>query len=161
MLKKLKDQNSGFTIIEVLIVLAIVGLIMLIVFMAVPALNRNKRNTQSRNDVALYLGAVQEWSNNNNGNVPVNAPTNSLTSNNGVNSLANTVYMTEPVTVLTGAQNGALGLGVMQLVTGAKCDPSNPGATYIPPGGVTNRAIAVRFTVEASNGSPVPQCQES
>jgi prepilin-type N-terminal cleavage/methylation domain-containing protein len=38
MLKKLKKSDSGFTIIEVMIVLAIAGLILLIVFLAVPAM---------------------------------------------------------------------------------------------------------------------------
>ncbi|MDQ3065292.1 MAG: prepilin-type N-terminal cleavage/methylation domain-containing protein, partial [bacterium] len=41
MLSRIKNNNKGFTIIEVLIVLAIAGLIMLIVFLAVPALQRN------------------------------------------------------------------------------------------------------------------------
>jgi prepilin-type N-terminal cleavage/methylation domain-containing protein len=37
----LKNNKKGFTIIEVLIVLAIAGVIMVIVFLAVPALQRN------------------------------------------------------------------------------------------------------------------------
>jgi prepilin-type N-terminal cleavage/methylation domain-containing protein len=37
--------RTGFTIIEVMIVLAIAGLILLIVFLAVPALEREARNT--------------------------------------------------------------------------------------------------------------------
>ena len=41
-----KKRAEGFTIIEVLIVLAIAGLILLVVFLAVPALQRNARNTQ-------------------------------------------------------------------------------------------------------------------
>lgn len=48
---KLKSQN-GFTIIEVLIVLAIAGLIMLIVFLAVPALQRNQRNNARNSDAS-------------------------------------------------------------------------------------------------------------
>ncbi len=68
MLKKLKS-NRGFTIIEVLIVLAIAGLILLIVFLAVPALQRNSRNTQRGNDAARALGAAQEVLNNNNGDM--------------------------------------------------------------------------------------------
>jgi len=70
MLNKLKQRKQGFTIIEVLIVLAIAGLILLIVFLAVPALQRNSRNTQRKNDVASILGAVAEFSNNNNGKNP-------------------------------------------------------------------------------------------
>lgn len=66
---KLKNEK-GFTIIEVLIVLAIAGLILLIIFLAVPALQRNSRNTQRKNDVAALLGAVSNYSNNNNGDLP-------------------------------------------------------------------------------------------
>jgi prepilin-type N-terminal cleavage/methylation domain-containing protein len=67
---KLTKQEKGFTIIEVLIVLAIAGLIILIVFLAVPALQRNSRNTQRKNDAARASGAVQEVANNNNGQIP-------------------------------------------------------------------------------------------
>lgn len=73
MLKKLNSETKGFTIIEVLIVLAIAGLIMLIVFLAVPALQRNSRNTQRRNDVQKILGIMQEAANNNNGILPSGA----------------------------------------------------------------------------------------
>ncbi len=67
---KTKLNKKGFTIIEVLIVLAIAGLILLIVFLAVPALQRNSRNTQRKNDVAGLLGAFSEYTNNNNGTFP-------------------------------------------------------------------------------------------
>lgn len=63
-------SNKGFTIIEVLIVLAIAGLIMLIVFLAVPALQRNAHNTSIKNDVSNILGGMTEFENNNNGAVP-------------------------------------------------------------------------------------------
>lgn len=68
MLQKYKDKREeGFTIIEVLIVLAIAGLIILIVFLAVPALQRNSRNTQRTNDASLIAASVNECLNNNNG----------------------------------------------------------------------------------------------
>ncbi len=67
MLQKLKKQESGFTIIEVLIVLAIAGLIMLIVFLAVPALQRNSRNRGRENDASLLAAAVNDCVTNKNG----------------------------------------------------------------------------------------------
>ena len=70
MFVKKSGQNKGFTIIEVLIVLAIAGLIMLIVFLAVPALNRNARNTQRRDDVAALMAMFAETLNNNNASQP-------------------------------------------------------------------------------------------
>lgn len=55
----LKKKLGGFTIIEVMIVLAIAGLIMLIVFLALPALQRNSRN-YDRKQVAGELATVME-----------------------------------------------------------------------------------------------------
>lgn len=62
-----RQKRSGFTIIEVMIVLAIVGLIMLIVFLAVPALQRTARNKMRRNDVGIILAYVSEYRSNNKG----------------------------------------------------------------------------------------------
>jgi prepilin-type N-terminal cleavage/methylation domain-containing protein len=60
MFKNLKKRAEGFTIIEVLIVLAIAGLIMLIVFLAVPALQRNQRNTARTSDASRWATSVTE-----------------------------------------------------------------------------------------------------
>jgi prepilin-type N-terminal cleavage/methylation domain-containing protein len=70
MLKKLKNDSQGFTIIEVMIVLAIAGLILLIVFLAVPALQRNSRNTQRKNDASHLASVISEWKSNNGGTTP-------------------------------------------------------------------------------------------
>ncbi|MGH7195065.1 MAG: prepilin-type N-terminal cleavage/methylation domain-containing protein, partial [Candidatus Saccharimonadales bacterium] len=73
MLKKLQKPNSkGFTIIEVMIVLAIAALILLIVLLAVPALQRGSRNTQRKNDVSAVAAGVANYISNNNGSVPDN-----------------------------------------------------------------------------------------
>lgn len=63
-------KESGFTIIEVLIVLAIAGLIMAIVFFAVPQLQRNSRDNQ-RQSVANRISAeLTTYSGNNQGTYP-------------------------------------------------------------------------------------------
>lgn len=67
---KVKLNNKGFTIIEVLIVLAIAGLIMLIVFLAVPALQRTARNTQRKNDVSGIASMISNYVSNNGGTLP-------------------------------------------------------------------------------------------
>ena len=67
MLDRLKKDNKGFTIIEVLIVLAIAGLIMLIVFLAVPALQRNQRNNARNSDASRIAAAISECLANRNG----------------------------------------------------------------------------------------------
>ncbi|MCA9347877.1 type II secretion system protein [Candidatus Saccharibacteria bacterium] len=67
MVSKLNKDNKGFTIIEVLIVLAIAGLIMLIVFLAIPALQRSQRNTQRKSDASAIVTAINNASTNANG----------------------------------------------------------------------------------------------
>lgn len=47
MLRK-KIQKNGFTIIEVVLVLAVAGLIFLMIFLALPALQRSQRDTQRK-----------------------------------------------------------------------------------------------------------------
>jgi prepilin-type N-terminal cleavage/methylation domain-containing protein len=71
MLSKLKkSDNKGFTIIEVMIVLAIAGLILLIVFLAVPALQRSSRNTSRKSDAGRVSAAVSDYVSNNQGKLP-------------------------------------------------------------------------------------------
>lgn len=64
-----KENQKGFTIIEVLIVLAIAGLIMLVVFLAVPALQRNARNTARTSDASLFAASINQCITNNNGKI--------------------------------------------------------------------------------------------
>ncbi len=63
-------NKKGFTIIEVVLVLAIAGLIFLMVFIALPALQRSQRNTQREDDLARVLTGVNQYQANNNGKVP-------------------------------------------------------------------------------------------
>lgn len=67
---KQKTNQKGFTIIEVMIVLAIAGLILAIVLFAVPALQRNGRNAQIRTTANTLLGYFSEYPSNNNGKTP-------------------------------------------------------------------------------------------
>lgn len=66
------DEGSlgGFTIIEVVLVLAIAGLIFLMVFIALPALQRSQRDTQRRDDLARVTDAITQFQTNNNGRLP-------------------------------------------------------------------------------------------
>ena len=63
-------SKKGFTIIEVVLVLAIAGLIFLMVFIALPALQRSQRNTRRRSDMARILSAFTEYQSNNGGKMP-------------------------------------------------------------------------------------------
>lgn len=66
-----KDDRPGFTIIEVVLVLAIAGLIFLIVFLALPALQRNQRDTQRRSGLGRIITRLENYKVNNNGNYPL------------------------------------------------------------------------------------------
>ncbi len=69
-MKKLTNSKKGFTIIEVSLVLAIAGLIFLMIFVALPALQRNQRDAQRRDDIMTYLEQLKKYQTNNRGNLP-------------------------------------------------------------------------------------------
>ncbi len=82
MQKTTNRKESGFTIIEVVLVLAIAGLIFLIVFLALPQLQRSRRDTQRKNDVGRMLSSLESYAGNNSGVYPAAAASgaNSFTS---------------------------------------------------------------------------------
>ena len=73
-----QSKRKGFTIIEVVLVLAIAGLIFLMVFVALPALQRSQRDTARRNDLARVDTSLVQYQTNNQGtNGGSNLPFNS------------------------------------------------------------------------------------
>ena len=153
-----KRKESGFTIVEVMIVLAIAGLIILIVFLAVPALQRNSRNTQRSNDVSALLGGVAEYQAANNGSITGLTATN-LTSSaktgyyegttSGGQGSVNVVAATSAgVTLSTAATDDRV-----IIVTSAKCNGS--AAAQGP-----SRGVVALYQVETSS-TPVAKCQAS
>lgn len=70
MKKSLYNGQRGFTIIEVVLVLGIAGLIFLMVFIALPALQRTQRDSARRDDVLLLLRKVKDYQTNNRGALP-------------------------------------------------------------------------------------------
>ncbi|HWT40824.1 MAG TPA: type II secretion system protein [Dongiaceae bacterium] len=68
-----KHFNKGFTIIEVVLVLAIAGLIFLMVFIALPALQSGQRDTARKTDVGSVATAVSNYTANNRGAFPTTA----------------------------------------------------------------------------------------
>ncbi len=65
-----KLNKKGFTIIEVVLVLAIAGLIFLMVFVALPNLQRSQRDTQRRDDYAALASNITAYISNNSGKLP-------------------------------------------------------------------------------------------
>ena len=64
MAKNNTNSKKGFTIIEVVLVLAIAGLIFLMVFVALPALQRSQRDTARRNDIARVDTSLTQYQTN-------------------------------------------------------------------------------------------------
>ena len=81
----LNKTYRGFTIIEVMIVLAIAGLIMVIVFFAIPQLQRNQRDNNRQSMTTRVKAELETYSSNNQGLYPfagaVATATNCSTSN--------------------------------------------------------------------------------
>ncbi len=158
MLKDIKKRTEGFTIIEVLIVLAIAGLILLIVFLAVPALQRNSRNTAMKNDVSAVLGGISEYANLNNGAFPNQVATSGSkvtidnTSGSDTKAVANVQGSTtaEDGNAPQGGLSGTdVTPGKIIIVFGKTCGGSN-----------STRAVSAWYSVEAQGGNH-NQCQDS
>ena len=59
-------KHKGFTLIEVVLVLAIAGLILVMVFIALPALQRSQRDAQRRDDMLVFVQRLKNFQTNNN-----------------------------------------------------------------------------------------------
>lgn len=66
-------KQKGFTIIEVVLVLAIAGLIFLMVFIALPALQASQRDTARKNDASILSSWYTSYLSNNQGKLPTAA----------------------------------------------------------------------------------------
>jgi len=69
----IKSKQEGFTIIEVLIVLAIAALILLVVFLAVPGLQRSQTNNAIKNDATHIATSYTNYYSNNSSTWPTTA----------------------------------------------------------------------------------------
>lgn len=101
-------NQKGFTIIEVVLVLAIAGLIFLMVFIALPALQRNQRDTARKNEVGKVASAITSFQSNNRGQSPS----------------ANTAF--------AGYLDGTASNGVITLESGSTVSFASPSGDSIP-----------------------------
>lgn len=168
-LKKIRDQKSeqGFTIIEVMIVLAIAGLIILVVLLAVPALQRNGRNTALKNDASAIAAGVAEFAGNNDGGLPTKAKSDVATP--GVVKLSSAATNASEVqakvqagtTVALGTDKTAATItpaaGEITVTFGTKCGTLAADKANIV---VSTRATSVVYTLETS-GTNQAKCLDS
>lgn len=160
MLTKLQKRNSeGFTIIEVMIVLAIAALILLIVLLAVPALQRNSRNTTIKNDASSVAGGINTSESDNNGSSPTNVSgtgtvniTNTANSSIKVNGGTTVTWIPSTGTAPTVAGGTGLATSTVAVYQGHTCSAATGGSAQ-----TSARAFALYYDVETS-GSPTLQC---
>jgi prepilin-type N-terminal cleavage/methylation domain-containing protein len=147
-------KQKGFTIIEVVLVLAIAGLIFLIVFLALPQLQKSRRDTQRKNDVGRVLSALENYSSNNSGDYPsgTQAAVDAFKTAyiNKINDPS--TGSTYALTLKTTTSAAPTTLGEMDYAVSATCN--NGGLTI---GSGNNRQIAITVTLE--NGSAY--CQQN
>ncbi len=166
--KQTSRAGRGFTIIEVMIVLAIAGLIMLIVFLAVPALQRSQRNTQRKTDVSAIAGAIANYIDNNGGSVPSNVgPSGSdllicgVNCSSGNTETAKLGYYDETAAtpavslVKNSASPGTPTKDTVVVDVGYNCNSTNTGL-----GTASSRTAAILYAVETSSSNIAQQCAE-
>jgi prepilin-type N-terminal cleavage/methylation domain-containing protein len=96
-MKKSPAKKSGFTLIEIVIVLAIAALIMVIVFVAVQGAQRSRRDTTARNSASQALAAMEQYASNNSGTYPTAAIASYMT-----NIPDAALWTTNPTAIFTG-----------------------------------------------------------
>lgn len=169
---------SGFTIVETIIVLAVAGLILLIVLMAIPTLLRNSRNNQRKQDVQAILEAVSHYQLSNSGDLPSSTaplqrlpkltyyspatinyytPASCSVPNSGVyiTFCISADWTQAPTTPVNNLSNS---LDTVLIYNHEKCDPSNPSQGQRAGAGY-NDVIAL-YAIEVGNGSVASQCEQ-
>lgn len=155
-----QQAKKGFTIIEVVLVLAIAGLIFLMVFLALPALQRSQRDTQRRDDMARFAAQIQQYQANNRGKVPNNTADGSKTTTvsvakKAVDSYGGTIPYPNTAAgtgTLNGSTDGLWSNFLENYMWAANDDFTDPGGT---PYGVIDHGKAQKgATDNLDSGAP-------
>jgi type II secretory pathway pseudopilin PulG len=184
--KPRSKASAGFTIIETLIVLIIAGLILLIVFEAIPAVERSSRNNQRKQDVQAMLEAISNYELNNSGDFPPDCGYSGHPSCVGTGNLlqyASLTYYnpaTDPATKIElynqqNSNSGGAGYatsmpGGLKALVGSKaddqvniynyekCDPNNYGGDTVVGAGYND--VVALYAVETGSTSIESECQQ-
>ena len=162
-----KQTRAGFTIIEILIVLAIAGLILTIVFIAVPQLQRNTRDNQRQNVGGNLSTELNTYSSNNQGTFPFNgagatwAACTTLVASQGCNDwysryINGIINFKDPKTgnnftinMSTSATLPAWAAGNIYISVGNKCSGESIAAGS--GGGASSKQFALLVTLERTS----------
>jgi len=145
-------NKKGFTIIEVVLVLAIAALIFLMIFVAFPALQRGQKNTARKNDLSTIAAAVNTYRSNNSGSLP--------TDTDAFEKYIDKLSQVQTVNVKPYSEGGDLStdddtnVDTVTVFTGAKCnDDSTIGKA------TSAKSAAVQGVSEVSSGKYANTCQ--
>jgi len=138
-MKSLIKKQEGFTLIEIVLVLAIAAFIILMVFLALRGAQQAQRDTQRKQAGASFVAYVEQLISNSNGVVPAtvttwtsgpNSPDNApylLSSGTTASSTADSIVYTGPGYVCTGSTATITGASpatfavLVTLQTGSAC----------------------------------------
>lgn len=180
MRQKIK-RNQGFTIIEVMIVLAVAGLILVIVLLAVPALQRSARNTGRKSDASRIASAVSSFVGNSNGSLPCETGTTggfTTTPNDAATVLADAGKLGQLSQLSANAACVTTPPRPSSTTTGLYITNANPGgnplkwhdnfvvvyigsvcqANWATTSGAVARNAALIYPIEQSGGTFIPGC---
>lgn len=116
-MSNLLKKEKGFTLIEIVLVLAIAGLLLVIVFLAVSGAQKSRRDSQRKNDLSRLAAAIENYASNTNGNYPSSLTSGAFTSyvpTNFADPSSNAGYLT-----IAAGNNGAV---TFSLGSGTACD---------------------------------------
>ncbi len=89
-MSNLLKKEKGFTLIEIVLVLAIAGLLLVIVFLAVSGAQKSRRDSQRKNDIGRVAASLESYASNTNGSYPLTQGAfNNLFITGGTYALAN------------------------------------------------------------------------
>lgn len=154
-----KQNIKGFTIIEVVLVLAIAGLIFLMVFVALPALQSGQRDTARKQDIGNVGTAINNYSSANRGKLPSGTELGSVGSG----------YLTSVsgnITSVSVADRGSLTKvtakdGVVNVVKAARCSTTPITAGSADAIITTGSARQYVMITLLENGGGTAYCQNS
>lgn len=141
-------KQRGFTIIEVVLVLAIAALIFLMVFIALPALQRSQRDTARKSDVSVVTAAVTSYQSNNRGVFPNTTQLVSYVTNVSGNTTSETVGAT-----ITAANTSVTAVdGIITVYPQGVCNASGAGQTYTLDKGTAKQYATVTLIESGGTG---------
>lgn len=145
-----QTKQRGFTIIEVVLVLAIAALIFLMIFIALPALQRGQRDTARKNDVSTVLSAISSWKGNNvGGTFPTPGQLNTYVTNKSVNT---TTVTTQPAPTGTANVSTSVPLGTVIAISVAKCVSTAAGGSVTYVRGTSAQYIVITQLEDGTTG---------